>query len=81
VLYTVLDKLGVVTSVNTLVREVGSTTTPVLSLSRALTAAVILAAIEVVLLTLLATLGALLYNLCASFTGGIEVQLGDRDAG
>ncbi len=33
----------------------------------------------VTLLTLLATLGSLLYNLCASFTGGVEVTLGERD--
>ncbi len=40
---------------------------------------VLLAAVNVVLLTLLATLSALLYNLCASFTGGIELTLGERD--
>ena len=38
-----------------------------------------LGAVNVVLLTLLATLGALLYNLCSSFTGGIELTLGERD--
>ncbi len=42
--------------------------------------AAVLAALNVVLLTLLATLGSLLYNLCASFTGGIELTLGERDA-
>jgi hypothetical protein len=41
--------------------------------------AAVLAALNVVLLTLLATLGALLYNLCASFTGGLELTLGERD--
>ncbi len=38
-----------------------------------------LAAVNVVFLTLLATLSALLYNLCASFTGGLELTLGERD--
>ena len=31
------------------------------------------------LLTVLATLSAFLYNLCASLTGGVEVVLAERD--
>ena len=34
---------------------------------------------DIVLLTVLATLGAFLYNLCAALTGGIEVTLTERD--
>jgi hypothetical protein len=41
--------------------------------------AAVVAALDVVLLTALSTLGAFLYNLCASLTGGIEVVFGDRE--
>ena len=81
VLYAVLDALGVTTSVNELFSEVagGDAGSPLLTAGRILGTAGILAAVNVVLLTLLATLGALLYNVCASFTGGVEVTLGERD--
>lgn len=79
-LYAVLDSLGVLTSINDLFREVsGETSSPLLTSSRIIGSAAILGAVNVVLLTLLATLGSLLYNLCASFTGGVEVTLGERD--
>ncbi len=42
-------------------------------------AAAVLLGINSLLLTALATLGAFLYNLCASFAGGIEVTLAERD--
>jgi hypothetical protein len=52
---------------------------PLLTFGRVVGGAAVLAAINIVFLTLLATLSALLYNLCASFTGGIELTLGDDD--
>lgn len=79
VLYTILSGLGVVASINELVGEVSGDGVPLFTAGRFLGGAAVLAAINVVLLTLIATLGALLYNLCASFTGGIEVTLGERD--
>jgi len=79
-LYAVLDSLGVQASVNELFTEVtGGSGTPLITSRRVVGGAAVLAAVNVVLLTLLATLGALLYNLCASFTGGIELTLGERD--
>ena len=78
-LYSLLGSLGVVDSVNELVGEVTGDGTPLITASRFLGGAAVLAAINVVLLTLLATLSALLYNVCASFTGGIELTLGERD--
>lgn len=84
-LYSVLSGLGVLSSVNDVLGEVlgdsgpGATPEPVFTLGRVLGATAVLAAVDVVLLTVLATLGALLYNLCASLTGGIEVLLGERD--
>jgi Transmembrane domain of unknown function (DUF3566) len=80
-LYAVLDSLGVQSSVNELFAEVvGDGSGPLITGRRVIGGAAVLAALNVVLLTLLATLGALLYNLCASFTGGLELTLGERDA-
>lgn len=80
-LYAVLDGLGVQSSVNELFAEVvGPDSGPLITGRRVIGGAAVLAAVNVVLLTLLATLGALLYNLCASFTGGLELTLGERDA-
>ena len=80
-LYVVLDGLGVQSSVNQLFAEVvGEGSGPLITARRVIGGAAVLAALNVVLLTLLATLGALLYNLCASFTGGVELTLGERDA-
>lgn len=78
VLYNVLDQLGVPQSVNTAVTDVKGGAPPLTS-SRFVGIAALLAAVNVVLLTALATFGALLYNLCASFTGGIEVTLAEGD--
>ena len=81
-LYSVLGSLGVLSSVNELYVEViggDAGAEPLFTANRFLGGAAVLAAVNVVLLTLLATLGSLLYNLCASFTGGIEVTLGERE--
>jgi hypothetical protein len=84
-LYLVLSQLGVLSSLNTLIGDVtsdpGSQAVPsqFFSGGRIMTFAVLIAAFDVVLLTALATLGALLYNVCAALTGGIAVTLSDRD--
>jgi hypothetical protein len=82
VLYAVLGALGVTESVNQLFVEVTGGTgesEALLTAGRIVGGAALLAAVNVVFLTLLATLGALLYNLCASFTGGVELTLGEGD--
>jgi hypothetical protein len=84
VLYAVLSKLGVLSSVNTLIGDVtadpGTTAQPahLFSVGKVMTFATLIAALDVVLITALATLGAFLYNLCAALTGGIEVTLSDQ---
>lgn len=80
VLYLVLDTLGVFASVDSGLQQVTSANDPaslrdVLSFSRAVGAAAVLGAVNVLLCTALATLGAYLYNLCAAIAGGIEVTL------
>lgn len=83
-LYAVLSKLGVLNSLNTLVGDVtaapGATAqaADVFSAGKVMTFATLIAALDVVLITALSTLGALLYNVCASLTGGIEVTLTDQ---
>jgi hypothetical protein len=85
VLYGVLSGLGVLDSVNTLIGDVTNdpsdptATTSIYSFGRVMSFAAVVAALDVVLLTALSTLGAFLYNLCASLTGGIEVTFGDRE--
>jgi len=78
VLYSALGSLGVPASINTAIAEVRGGG-PVLTSSRFVGGAALLAAVNVVLITVLSTLGALLYNVCASFTGGIAVTLTERE--
>jgi hypothetical protein len=82
VLFSVLGSLGVTASVNELFAEVTGglkSTGPLLTFRRVVGTAAALAGLNMVFLVLLATLSALLYNLCASFTGGIELTLGEHD--
>jgi hypothetical protein len=83
--YAVLSKLGVLSSLNTLIGDVtadpGTTAQPskFFSAGKVMTFAGVVAALDVVLVTAMATLGAFLYNLCSTLTGGIEVTLSDRE--
>lgn len=80
VLYLVLDTLGVFSSIDSAVQQVSSSADPtsvtdVFSFPRVLGGSAVLGAVNVLLCTALATLGAFLYNLCASIAGGIELTL------
>ncbi|HUR13532.1 MAG TPA: DUF3566 domain-containing protein [Mycobacteriales bacterium] len=77
-LYALLSALGVPDSVNEAVTEVNGGG-PLLTQGRFIGIGALVAAANVVLLTALATLGALLYNICASFTGGLELTLAERE--
>lgn len=81
VLYSLLDSMGVLTSIDTFAQDLQlvSAGQSVIGKSRVLGVAAVVAAVDAVLLTVLATLFAFLYNLCASLTGGIEVTLAERD--
>jgi len=78
VLYAVLDSLGIPQSINKTQSEIQGGS-GVLTKGRFLGGAALLAALNVVLLTALATLGSMLYNVCATFTGGLELTLAERD--
>ncbi|MGA4541160.1 DUF3566 domain-containing protein [Uniformispora flossi] len=87
VLWLVLDGLGVFNSLGNTVKEVTQSETDpqgfdlkaTLSMKNTMVFSTAIAIIDVVLVTALATLGAFLYNLSASFTGGIEVTLAEED--
>jgi len=81
VLYSLLDSLGVLSSVTTFAQDLQiiSAGQSIVSVGRVLGVAAVLAAVDVVLLTALATFAAFLYNVCASITGGFEVVLAERD--
>jgi hypothetical protein len=89
-LYTVLDALGVWESLNQTIGSLTQTNdaqgaAKAAGDSFAITAklviggAALLGAVNMVLVTALATLGAFIYNVCADLVGGIEVTLAERD--
>ncbi|HEX5565402.1 MAG TPA: DUF3566 domain-containing protein, partial [Streptomyces sp.] len=84
VLWMVMDAMGVFAAVGGTVSEAtasddsgGFDLQGFLSLPRVLTFTSVIAVIDVVLATALATLGAFIYNLSAGFAGGVEVTLAE----
>ena len=83
-LWWVLDVTGVFVTVSRSIDEVvGSASTgfdllSYLEFSRVIGVAVVIASVEIVLLSLLATLFAVMYNLTVGLTGGVEVVLSDE---
>ena len=86
VLYGVLSALGVFDSLQHLVANVTSSKAQAgynahtwFSASRVLTYTVLLGVINVVLITALSTIGAVIYNLTSRLIGGVEVTLRETD--
>ncbi|MFF8813585.1 DUF3566 domain-containing protein [Streptomyces pactum] len=86
VLWMVMDAMGVFSAVGGTISEAtegkkgtGFDLESFLSLPRVLTFTSIIAAINVVLATALATLGAFIYNLSAGFVGGVELTLAEDE--
>jgi hypothetical protein len=83
-LWWVLDVTGVFVTVSRSIDEVvGSASSgfdllSYLEFSRVIGVAVVIASVEIVLVSLLATLFAVMYNLTVGLTGGIEVVLSDE---
>ena len=83
VLWMVLDTMGVFDSVGRTVESVtrsgedaqGFDIMGYVALSRVLTVTVVLAGVNVVLMTALSTLAAFMYNMAASLVGGLHVTL------
>jgi len=85
VVWSVLDAAGVWTSIDQAVGDVvGDTSSEFriedyLGLSRVLGFTMLVAVVDVVLITVIATLAAFLYNLAAVLLGGLEVVLAEED--
>ncbi|MFJ6085571.1 DUF3566 domain-containing protein [Streptomyces sp. NPDC092369] len=86
VLWMVMDAMGVFSTVGGTISEAtgsnesnGFDLQSFLSLPHVLTFASVIAVIDVVLATALATLGAFIYNLSAGFVGGIELTLAEDE--
>ena len=88
VLYLSLDAMGVWQEVNTslqsLVNASGGTEAAATSGFRitawgVIGTSMLIGAVNVVLFTALATLGAFIYNVCADLVGGVELTLAERD--
>jgi hypothetical protein len=88
VLWMVLDTIGVFSTVGKTISEAttaqqggkgGFDLVSFLSLSRVMTFTAIIAVIDVVLATALATLGSFIYNLSAAFVGGVELTLAEDE--
>jgi hypothetical protein len=88
VLYLALDAMGVWGEVNKslsdLVNASGGTDTATTSTFRitawgVIGTSMLIGAVNVVLFTALATLGAFIYNVCADLVGGVELTLAERD--
>ncbi len=83
--WTVLSTSGLFESINIIVQSVVSTpgdTTPFrieeyIDRQRVLGVAALIACIDVVIFTALATLGSFLYNLAATMLGGLEITLAE----
>ncbi|MBB5787226.1 DUF3566 domain-containing protein [Jiangella mangrovi] len=86
VLWSVLDAAGVFSSIDDIITDMtasdansGIDINQYIELSRVLGFTTLIAVVDVVLLTALATLGAFLYNLSASLLGGLELTLAEDD--
>jgi hypothetical protein len=88
VLYLALDAMGVWGEVNNSLRDLvnasGSTDSASTSTFRitawgVIGTSMLIGAVNVVLFTALATLGAFIYNVCADLVGGVELTLAERD--
>jgi hypothetical protein len=88
VLYLALDAMGVWTEVNNSLKELVSASGGTDASSSGgfrITAwgvigtSMLVGAVNVVLFTALATLGAFIYNVCADLVGGVELTLAERD--
>nr|WP_234440896.1 DUF3566 domain-containing protein [Streptomyces rimosus] len=86
VLWMVMDAMGVFTTVGGTISEAtgsgdggGFDLQTFLSLPRVLLFTAVIAVIDVVLATALATLGAFIYNISAGFVGGVELTLAEDE--
>ncbi len=83
VVWFTLDGLHVFSTIDSLVKQVVGASTPLtimdyVSFEKTVSAATLVAVIDVFLLTALATIGAFLYNIVAALVGGVHVTMTDE---
>jgi hypothetical protein len=83
VIWMVLDGLAVFTTINDMIREIVGEESPIdilqfVDFTRVVSGAVVIAIVDVILLTALSTIGAFLYNITAALVGGVSVTLTDE---
>jgi hypothetical protein len=85
-LWLVLDAAGVFSALGGTISDATGSSTgggfdleSYLSFGNVFLFTLVVAAVEVVLATALATLGAFIYNVCADYSGGVEVTLAEED--
>jgi Transmembrane domain of unknown function (DUF3566) len=83
-LWTILSGMGVFTDMNRTVESVLNTTNGAkfdlmnyIGLGRVVSLSIVIAVIDVILITAISTLGAFLYNVCSSLVGGLQITLTD----
>jgi hypothetical protein len=84
ILYGVLSGLGVFDTLNDLFGQIGTSSggeggSEVITPGIVFGGAAVIGAVNIVLMTALATVAAFIYNLCADLVGGLEVTLAERD--
>lgn len=86
VLYLALNAMGVFDSINSSIGELASSSGGgesaadfTITAGGVIGTSALVGAVNVVLFTALATLGAFIYNVCSDLVGGIEVTLAERD--
>lgn len=83
VLYGVLDGMGVWDNLNSGISDLTQTedtaTEPLIGAASVFGVALIVGAINIVLITALSTVAAFVYNVAADFAGGLEVTLSERE--
>jgi Transmembrane domain of unknown function (DUF3566) len=79
VLYGILDGAGVLQKINDTVTTInGPGSKPPITAGIVFGAAAVIGAVNIVLFIALATIGSVIYNLCADLVGGIEITLSER---
>jgi Transmembrane domain of unknown function (DUF3566) len=83
VIWMVLDSLAVFTTINDMIREIVGDESPIdilqfVDFTRVVSGAMVIAIVDVILLTALSTIGAFLYNITAALVGGVNVTLTDE---
>ena len=84
VLWTILAGMGVFDQIDGMISQIlaGSTTKAVsvkdfIGFGRVVSLSIVIAVLDVVIMTAIATLGAFLYNVCSALVGGLQLTLTD----